>query len=365
LRLTWEQTNDLKKAHGVDRIWSFSRFNLFQQSKWEYYLRYVTHESKFEGSVYTMFGTICHDLIQKYYEYKIDYDNLRSEFDLKVLEWQAEPEYLFPDGVDSAKYLDDLRNYFDTTNVYDAEVRNEKPVRVLIPNVNGGSHVLVGYIDSVFHNENDGKTYLIDYKTSSKSSFGGKHLHEKSAQLILYGIGIHQDMKIPYEDIVLRFDMMKYVSVEYEQVNGKVVSTVKERSIWVKEFRKKLAGMLKRAGYNVIEINEMLDKAVENNNIDNLPNEIADSIKISNYYIDIEITEELSNSMLSEVSETIHEIYQAEKTKTPEITFEKAIYDKNGGFMAFAKKKEDPKTVFDKLEEGESANLLELLELTE
>jgi len=109
----------------------------------------------------------------------------------------------------------------------------------------------------------------------------------------------------------------------------------------------------------------MLDKAVENNNIDNLPNEIADSIKISNYYIDIEITEELSNSMLSEVSETIHEIYQSEKTKTPEITFEKAIYDKNGGFMAFAKKKEDPKTVFDKLEEGESANLLELLELTE
>ncbi len=88
-------------------------------------------------------------------------------------------------------------------------------------------YVFVGYIDTEYIDK-EGNVVLVDYKSSSKSSFSKSKLPEKSMQLMLYSIGIHQQENIPYEKIKARFDMMKYVTVHYKQENGKWNTSVQE-----------------------------------------------------------------------------------------------------------------------------------------
>ena len=42
-RKTSEELNELCKKYNTDRLWSWSRFNTYHNSKYEYFLKYIKH----------------------------------------------------------------------------------------------------------------------------------------------------------------------------------------------------------------------------------------------------------------------------------------------------------------------------------
>jgi hypothetical protein len=168
------------------------------------------------------------------------------------------------------------------------------------------------------------KYIFLDYKTSSRSSFGGKHLPQKQAQLMSYAVALHQMKDVPYENMDLKFDLLKYVTVTFPLENGKITQTHKDRSLWVEGIRNRLATKLKKAGYDLVEINMMLDEACLNNNLDNIPDEISSLFSLTNNYSEVKVTDEDAEKFIEELGDTMDEILDAEQSSTPELTFEKA-----------------------------------------
>ena len=40
-RKTGEELEEVKRKYGVDRLWSWSRFNAYHNSQYEYFLKYI------------------------------------------------------------------------------------------------------------------------------------------------------------------------------------------------------------------------------------------------------------------------------------------------------------------------------------
>ena len=83
MRLSYEELEKFKQQYGVDILWSFSRFNCYRTSKYEYMLKYVqkVKENNDKMSAYAPLGTVCHDNIEAYYDGKLSADSLPNEFD--------------------------------------------------------------------------------------------------------------------------------------------------------------------------------------------------------------------------------------------------------------------------------------------
>ena len=45
MRLSYEELNEIKKKFGVDQLWSFSKFDSYRTSKYEWMLKYIKHFS--------------------------------------------------------------------------------------------------------------------------------------------------------------------------------------------------------------------------------------------------------------------------------------------------------------------------------
>ena len=75
------------EQENCSRIWSWSKFNCFKTSPFEYYLKYIKHaEEDRQDCIYTSTGSLAHDIIEKFYTSKIKYedmiDNYNDGFDL-------------------------------------------------------------------------------------------------------------------------------------------------------------------------------------------------------------------------------------------------------------------------------------------
>lgn len=313
MRLTNQQKEKLRKEQGVDRIWSFSMINSFHNCPWEYKMKYIDHERVNNDNAYTIFGTECHDTIQGYYDGTFTYDDMRKEWDRFVNKWENDPAGLrFDTDKIKAGYLNNISHYFSHTDVTDKQGHNELPVVTKLTTNQEQKLVFVGYIDSCFKGK-DGSFTLVDYKSSSKSSFSKSKLPEKSMQLMLYAMGIHQQYNIPLDKINCKFDMMKYCTVHFKQENGKWKESVQERSKWVAKMNKKLETKLKKLGYD--DTTAMLDisQAAANNNMDNLPKEISEQFYITNYLIELPVNEETMQQAMDSIIERCQEILEFEQ----------------------------------------------------
>lgn len=299
-RLTKKQQEEIKKQYDVETIWSYSRLSTYCEHDWEYYLKYIKKVPLNTENVYNYFGTICHDLIQDYIEGKHPQSKMYSMFNDKVEEWAITKmnDLPFPDKEGSTKikdsYINNLFHYFKNTeyNLENNDFSIEKPVKVVY-NDDKGNIVLVGYIDLLLKDGN--KVYIVDFKTSSKSSFVGAKLNDSSKQLKLYATGIHQLYGIPYEDIVLRYDMQKYVNVSFLQKNGKWSKpSMQERSKWAQGVAKKIYKALEETGLDFLETEEYVNDndVLSAQTLEDLPESIRDRFKIEQAFIDIQMTRE-------------------------------------------------------------------------
>lgn len=302
-RLSYEELEKIKKKYDVSRLWSWSRMNTFMTSKFEYLLKYILKSKEDRcDSCYTTLGTICHDTLDKFYEGKIEYEDMIDEYndgfttaitiaDLKFNRSDEEKNKNIGE-----KYNQNLIHFFENHTVYKYKLAIEKPI---IANING--NVFVGYIDAIYKDE-DGYYYPLDFKSSS--IYTGKTLEENSGQLVLYSIGLHQ-MGIPLDKIKPQFNFLKYCTIKYQLKKGDVKCRNVERSKIGESLQSNAKTWLKNFGYEPDEyLKEMLDK----NSIDCLPDKVKAKYEITDCHVSVELNEKVVEKWTNLITTTLKDI---------------------------------------------------------
>jgi hypothetical protein len=162
-----------------------------------------------------------------------------------------------------------------------------------------------GYIDGITPSQK-GKPYIdiIDWKTSSK--FSGKKLNEAGRQLLMYKLGIEDNTNFKVDKVM--WFMIKYLYVCNMQKNGKVKRKMCNRGKWVKEIRTQIEKELYKCNMDEFEVELLLDKAEEDNNLDCLPKEIQEKYWLEDCFVEYEITDEKIDEFKQYIINTVKEI---------------------------------------------------------
>lgn len=310
MRKTREELDEFMKEKGADRLWSFSRVSTFITSPYEYFLRYVKKvpEDRLD-CIYTATGTLAHDILDKFYEKKINYKDMIQEFkdgwavnrdmaDLKFDRNDSEK-----DKTIAEKYYNDLYLCFKNYIPIKEKICIEPFVTT---NIDG--NIFIGYIDAIYKDEN-GIYNIIDFKTSSK--YTGDSLKEHSGQLILYAIALNQK-GIPFENIRCKFDFLKYVNVSYEQKNGKIKMRSIERSKLGSSLNTPVKMWLKEFSYDEDTSQEYLDNINKLNDLSILPDNVKEKFIIENCYVEVPLDSSI-DKWATKITNTIKDIELREK----------------------------------------------------
>lgn len=312
MRLKHETLEAIKKKFGVDRVWSYSRLSTFVDHPWDYRWTYLEEERIRCNSIYTYFGSICHEIVQDMYDGKYPKEEMPQKFEEALLKWRLKDSDLkFMNEKVERSYIQNLTDYFERTSIIPYQVINEDPVGVRFHD-GEKNIVFIGYMDSIF-TDDKGIFHIVDYKTSSKGDYTGKRLKAHSKQLQLYAIGIHQSKGIPYDKILPQFDMMKYYKVFYLQQNGKWKDSIQERTSWVKSQEKKIRKLLSDEGMTIMETDILLEQATMGNTLEYMPEYVKERFRFENCYIDVEINEEIEKEIEGFVISNVNECLRKEQ----------------------------------------------------
>ena len=148
----------------------------------------------------------------------------------------------------------------------------------------------------------DKKVNVIDWKTSSKFS-GKAKLQEAGRQLLMYKLGLEATSKAKINTV--SWCMIKYLYVCHVQKNGKTKQKMCSRRKWVKDMKSTFEKEMKNNGVDDLEVDILVEEAIKNNNIDNLPQYIKDKYWIEDCYVEYEVTEERIQELKEYVNNTI------------------------------------------------------------
>ena len=307
-RLTHEELEKIKQKYNVQRIWSWSRMNTFLTSKYEYLLKYILKLKEDRcDSCYTVLGTICHDTLDKFYEGKIKYSDMIDEYNdgfitaITIANLKFNRSDVEKNKSIGEKYNKNLIHFFKNHTVYKHKLAIEKPIVI---DING--YIFVGYIDAIYKDDNN-YYHILDFKSSS--IYSGNTLTEKSGQLILYSVGLHQ-MGIPLEKIKPQFNFLKYCTVKYELKNGNIKYRNVERSKIGESLQSNARTWLKHFGY---EPDEYLKEMLDTNSIDCLPDEVKNKYEITDCHVDVELNEKIIEKWTKFITDTLRDIEYREK----------------------------------------------------
>lgn len=320
-RLTSEQLQELMRKEGVDRIWSWSKINCFHTSPYEYYLKYIKKAKEDRAnSIYVTTGGIAHDILEKFYSNQISYDEMIEQFedgwmvaaeiaDLKFDRSDEERNAKIKD-----KYYENLVHFFKNHTKLENKPIIEQFVKVKI-----GGNLIQGYIDIAFKDD-DGCITIQDWKTSS--IYKGAKAENESGQLVLYALALNQQ-GVPMNKIKIRWNFLKYVSIQYQQKNGEIKTREVERYEIGEKLQSNAKTWLKHFGY---EPDEYLKMMLDTNSIDCLPDEVKKKYVISDCYVYVDLTEKLINKWTEHVITTIKDI-ELREADYEESHSDKAFWD--------------------------------------
>jgi len=316
-RKTREELEDVKRKYGVDRLWSWSRFNTYHNSPFEYYLKYIKNmpEDR-QDCIYTVTGGMSHEIMENLYLGKIKYEDMDGEFeDAWMTAGIAELKFDRNDSEKNKKIADkyyrNLKHFFNNHQIIPHKVEIERFINVLI-----GKNVFQGYIDVCFK-DNEGCFNILDWKTSS--IYKGEKALNECGQLVVYAIGLHQ-MGVPYEKIKICWNFLKYVKVDCEQANGKWTTREIDRCEIGNKLQTSVKMWLKKLGYEN-ELVEYLDMLVQTNDMKCLPEDVQAKYKFHDCIVYVDLTQELINRWVTDITNTIDEIIEKEeKYKAKELT---------------------------------------------
>lgn len=310
MRLTEEQMNELMAKENVTRAWSWSRLGCFHNSMYEYYLHYIKHEKEDRAdSIYVITGGLSHDILERFYNNEIKYDDMIDYFtdgwvtaydigELKFDRTDAEKNKKLAD-----KYYKNLVHFFKNHNVMN------NPLMEMFVKIKIDKNLLIGYIDAITKDD-DGYINVIDFKTSS--IYKGKNLLDKSGQLCLYCLGLMQQ-GVPLKKLRASFNFLKYCNITYQQANGAIKEKTVERIKIGESIQANLKMWLKKLGYDDNDIKYYCDLVIQHNSIDVLPDDVKEKYKVEDCYVYVPLSKELIAKWIDYVNTTIKDIELREK----------------------------------------------------
>jgi hypothetical protein len=307
-RKTSSELEAIKKKYNQSRLWSWSRYNCYKTSKYEYFLKYVKKEKETRQSIYSISGALAHEIIEKFYNGQIKYEEMIDLYETGLLNFNLmDLKYERSDDEKNQKIAEKyeacIRHFFKNHKVIPYKLMLEKFVLIKI-----GSYLFQGFIDCC-HKEN-GKYIITDWKTSS--IYQGKKIDKEKGQLILYAEALRQN-GVKLEDVIIQWNFLKYINITFMQKNGKEKTMTAERHSWVGKIASKLKMNLKDIGWNSQEIEDALDYSLNFNTIDNLPKEIIELYTFSDCYVQIPYNQQEIDTLKEDIINTITEISKKEK----------------------------------------------------
>jgi RecB family exonuclease len=323
MRKTPEQLEAIKKEHNVSQLWSWSKYNTYKNSPYEFFLKYILKQKEDrKDGIYAVSGGVAHTILEKFYSKELKYENMLEEYENALFTFNmSELKYDRSDEEKNEKiakkYEYCLRHFFQNHNVINKKVDIE---RFMLINIDG--FLFQAYIDFLFK---DKKNFVItDWKTST--IYSGKKIDSEKNQLVLYAEGLHQ-LGVPIENIKIQWAFLKYVTVQYPQANGEM----KERNLSREEIGEKLSSnvkmWLKKADiYSDDEIENFLDMLSTTNNLECLPEDIKNKYIMKDCFVEIPFNQDEINSLKEDIKNTIVEISKKEleyfKTKDERVFWE-------------------------------------------
>ena len=316
-RLSRKQMDKLKEQYGVNTIYSFSRYNAYVSDPYSYFLQYIKHiPQRVSESIYSKSGTLIHETLQDYLEGKIEYDEMIDKYEEGLFLFQAEGFVYDCTDKDknktiADKYENSVRHFFKNYKPLPYKWLIEKPILVETKN-DKGKFVFIGYIDQITKME-DGRFLIED--TKSSSIYTGEKKLKESAQLLLYSLGVAQKFNIGLDQIVARWNFVKYMTVTVDlKTKDKTTGLHKTkqknciRNQWVKECQADVRKWLE-AEYNldILELESALQTCIEQNSLDAYP-KVAEHFKLDDCYVNVDLTEENVQALVDKIIDTLTEV---------------------------------------------------------
>lgn len=248
---------------------SYSQYSIYSQCQYQWYLTYIKKESSFKPSIYLVYGTSMHEVIQSYLQTMYDksgkaaddldlnkmleerlvanYKEAISENNNEHFSTKEELKEFLSDGQATLDWFKKNRSkYFSrkTSELVGIEIPILLPILEDIPNV-----LMNGSIDFIIYEKSVDKYTIYDIKTSTKGwSDYEKKDQTKLNQILLYKRFYSKGMNIPEEKIDVKFFIVKrkvfvnpdyptYRVQEFAPANGKkkVEDAVKDMSNFIRE----------------------------------------------------------------------------------------------------------------------------------
>ncbi|MEI2465151.1 PD-(D/E)XK nuclease family protein [Niallia taxi] len=291
------------------KVFSFSKLGTFDNCEYEYLNTYIKKNRGIDN-VYTLLGSELHDNIEKIYGNESDIDKFKESYFNKLVELDI-LGVNFPNEKIGDSWKADVGHFLNNFNKIDKKMILEK---LIVFEVTDGIW-MQGYIDSISPSE-QGKPYvnIIDWKTSSK--FAGKKLSEAGRQLLMYKLGLESTTNFKVDNVM--WFMIKYLYVCHKLKNGNTKKKMCNRGKWVKEMRATLEKELYKSGLEEFEVELLLDEAIKENNLNNLPDEIKSRYWLEDCFVEYEATEEKIEELKKYVTDTVAAIESKNKENEEE-----------------------------------------------
>lgn len=285
------------------KVYSISKCNTIEECLYETYKSYIKHEKGTNG-IYGVLGTKIHDSLESIVNGEASADILpdvlnEELLDLSMLGLEFPKDFKGNDTIRD-NWIADMKHFCQTFQPPKGKFQTEQ----LIIYPLGDNRYIQGYIDLIRENS-DGSISICDWKTST--DFKQADLIHHGRQLVLYAIAKEAE---GYTVRDASWIMLKYCEVKFmgkkrsNSKNKSEIVKVLNRGKLVSELKNHLEADLTELGYDEIDIEIMLKKALADNSLDSLPDEVKSKYTVKPYVRKYEITDELKQ----EVLDYIHKI---------------------------------------------------------
>lgn len=168
MRMSYEELNKIKDKYGVDILWSFSRLGCYENSPYNYYLKYIKREKeKDRSTIYTESGSTVHECLEQFYNKEILYEDMLTKYEdsldmfaLQELKYNKTDEE--KNAAIANKYEADIRHFF--RNHIPFNYKKCQTERFMITKVK--DNIFQGYCDFIYKDE-EGFINIVDFKSST------------------------------------------------------------------------------------------------------------------------------------------------------------------------------------------------------
>ncbi|MGL4571721.1 MAG: PD-(D/E)XK nuclease family protein [Clostridium sp.] len=294
------QINNIKQENPNAKFYSISKVNNFNTCQRGFYYTYINKRDQKQG-IYSMLGTSCHSDLESLYENEENTLLDKSNFDN---DWKLAEMFgiNFPNENIKINYKKDIDTHYQLYKKREGKFISELGFLLNLD----GIHYLMGYIDLIEVLDNN-KVKIYDFKTSAK--FVGDKLLKAGRQLAVYQMALEQlyDMEI----VDNGWEMLKYVEVQVGTNKPKIVSARE----WVSKCQTQIKTLLKKSGVDSIMADMQLAYCSNINNIDALPEDIRQNIKINTWFLPYQITDEVKAETTKYILDSIKEIESKKNDK--------------------------------------------------